>query len=1436
MKKDAFVKFCEQINFVIDKNIEDSLIQEVIFLEDVNDPQTKFGVSFFSLLKYEQLKEFFLKSINFFKPSRVDFDISFINKNYSKERLFELFKFGFEFILNKNINDYFNSDDLIFDLNSKKLLIEIKSYLNYSKYMNEIDIKAIQKFFKIEDLLVDVVNNFEKTFEEMTKKQIQTDELEYLKLSQQRAKSNKKEQNPTTFNNYNRNKKYFNVAIKDFYLTEEAFIFVEGEVFQIEQICTKNNLKINFIYLHDNFEAIVAKYFVREGEEDKYSWIKKGMFVSIYGEKKQEYNKSSYFLSINSMSQVDKELKVDNANKKRIEFSTRTNMSAMDGFYSSIDLMKYAKQLGHEAIAFCDYQNIQAFPEIFNNYKKIGIKPIYGSTFTIIQRDDKIIMNNVKNKEIKDERYVIFDLETTSLNPRYGEIIEFGAVIVENRKIIDTIQFFIKPTKPISKFTSELTSITQEMLDQKSLFDNQKDAIIKILDIFKDSTLVAHNASFDIGFINEKMDQYNLGNLENQIIDTLSLAKFLFPISSSYRLEIVSKKLNVVYDASIAHRADYDAKVLYQVWTNMIEELTKKNILTFKDIKNIKDDNLQNKKRGFDISIFAKNQKGLKQLFKLVSLSLTDNYYQEPKLFEDQIKGFDDLLIGPNSINSKLIDLMQIGTSKDLDEEIEKWDFIGVPSPHLFSHLINRGNFTKEELEIMLKDLILRAKKLNKIIIAIGDVRYINENDALAHAIYINTKGIEGKRHLLYKYNEIEPKYPIQRYLTTDEMKQQFEFLNSSDLVEKIVVDNTHYLNSLIDNDIEVIKSKLYPPNFDNSQEKLVSLVYENAYKTYGQNLPEVVLKRIKRELEPINKYGFSVVYWISQKLVAKSLNDGYLVGSRGSVGSSIVATLAKITEVNPLEPHYICSNCQYVEFVNDAKTGSGYDLPSKNCPKCNIELLREGQTIPFETFLGFDGDKVPDIDLNFSGDYQPIIHNEVKKLFGQTHSFRAGTISTVASKTAFGYVKKYFEEIQIEKSPHFVNYLAQKIEGSKRTTGQHPGGIIIIPKEFEVEDFSPINYPANDTSSDWKTTHFDFHAIHDNVLKLDLLGHDDPTAIKLLQKLTNVKINEISFSDPKVLSLFSSTEALGIKPEDINGEETGVLGIPEFGTRFVREMLVVAKPSSFNDLINISGLSHGTDVWTGNAKELVKSGKSINEVICCRDDIMVYLMKKGIDPSSSFNIMEKVRKGKGLTKEDEELLKSKNIEKWYIDSLNKIKYMFPKAHATAYVMMAWRIAWFKIYYPLEYYATFFTVRSDVFDIENALGTKTQVESRLKELVSKKFSDSINAKEEQLITTFEIINEMLARKIKISNIDLYKSNATEWKIDYKTNSLIPPFIVLDGLGEAAARSIIEAREKRPFLSKENLLNRTQINKTTLEKMEKLNILKDLQENDQIKLF
>ncbi|WP_235666639.1 PolC-type DNA polymerase III [Mycoplasmopsis gallopavonis] len=808
--------------------------------------------------------------------------------------------------------------------------------------------------------------------------------------------------------------------------------------------------------------------------------------------------------------------------------------------------------------------------------------------------------------------------------------------------------------------------------------------------------------------------------------------------------------------------------------------------------------------------------------------------------WEDLPKDHENLLIGSGGLKSELIDALLYSSDLKLNELIQRFDYIEVPHPDAFLHYIDENDFTYSQILKLLKLLIQRAQKFGKTVVAIGDVRYENQNDQIFYKSLVYSKGIGNTAHFLFNYGKAKAdtlKIPQLYFPTTDEMLDKFSFLKDQALIEDIVINNTHKIANLIDDNIIVIHDKLYTPKFDDSHIKLKELVYQTAHQMYGNPLPKIIKDRLEQEINPILEYGFDVIYWISHILVKKSNDSGYLVGSRGSVGSSLVATMAGITEVNPLPPHYVCPQCKHFELANIEGITSGFDLDDKTCNSCQITMIKDGQTIPFETFLGFKADKVPDIDLNFSGEFQPEVHNEVKRLFGDSHTLRAGTISTIKSKTGFGYIKKACEEYGFTYSNNFIDFLSTKIEGVKRTTGQHPGGIIIIPKEYDVAEFTPINYPADDISLDWKTTHFDFHAIHDNVLKLDLLGHLDPTAIRMLEKLTGLDVKkDVPKKDPKVLSLFYETDALGISPQAIGGEITGALGLPEFGTNFVRKMLYEAKPTSFADLISLSGLSHGTDVWSNNAQELIKNqGMTIKDVISCRDDIMVYLINKGVDPLNSFKIMEQVRKGKSITPEQEEELKKFNVPSWYIESMKKIKYMFPKAHATAYVLMAWRIAWFKLYHPLAYYATFFTTRVQEFDVEvleNDFGAK-KINAKLKELDAIK-NKKVNDKE--LIQTLEIARELYARGFKISKINLEKSLANEWVIDAANGALIPPFASIKGIGVSVAEKIVQAREESDFRSKEDFKKRSTINSTLFKTIDELGVLESLNETDQMTLF
>lgn len=1428
----AFVNFCKEIKYKIPEYILNSGISNAVLVDNI----FQIDIEFFSIPHIYDLKEFLKKTKEDFQ-FKVDFKITYTNKNYTVDNIYDYLVFSSFFLQNETLSNMISKSDLNFD-DFKNLKIEVHSGNKYrvlsSKKNQLINNMKEFGFIDIDINFIDLSSHsiIEKNLEIENKK-----DSEVLREIINNKSTEKVSQNKV-LKNKSMSKKYYTVKMEEFYISEEINFMFEGIVFKKDLFKTKTGMYILTLSITDYSEAIIIKNFIRnEADLHQYEDIDIDVKIKVFGEKTIDSFTSKPILTSRKIEILeDQKKECDDAPIKRVELSIRTSMSVMDGFKSPEDFILHAKNLGHKAIGIVDLENVQAFPSFYNASKKNGIKAIYGSTFNAIDKNNKFIFNCIDGN-ILDETYIVFDLETTGLSPRFDEIIEFGAVKLQYGKVIDRLQFFIKGEKPISEFTTSLTGITQDMVNDGI---SEIDGIKKIINFIQDFTLVAHNASFDIGFLKEKIFKYELNKMSNQWIDTLSIARFLIEQSKSYRLEVICKKYAINYDTEIAHRADYDAEVLSLLWLKFMNELLVKEIKTFKELSIATCPWIHSKKFSNQITILAKNQKGLKELFKLVSESSTKNYYSEPRIFFDEFKNTENLLIGSSGIKSRLIEKMLNGTTEDINNEIMKYDYIEILSPTLFTHFINRGLISKKDLEFALKDLIYKSRKLNKICVAIGDVRYIEERENILHNVYINSKGLGGKRHYLYKYKEIMPIYPNQNFLTTNQMLKNFKFLNDENLSNEIVIKNTNMIADMID-EIEVIKNKLYAPIFDDSDNKLKKIVYEKAIDKYGENLPTIVKERIERELQPILSYGFSVVYWISHILVAKSLNDGYLVGSRGSVGSSLVATLAEITEVNPLVPHYICKKCKFVEFFENGEYISGYDLPEKKCPKCvTINLDKEGQTIPFETFLGFNADKVPDIDLNFSGEYQNIIHKEVKNIFGSSNCFKAGTISKVAPTTAFGYTRSWKEEQGIEKSDAFLDFVSTQITGTKRTTGQHPGGIIIIPKEYDVEDFTPINYPANDITAEWKTTHFDFHAIHDNVLKLDLLGHDDPTIIKLLQELTNISPSNIPFSDQNVIKMFSSTEPLGIIPEDINGEKTSAIGIPEFGTKFVRKMLYSAKVSSFSDLVSISGLSHGTDVWSGNAEDLIKERNlKLKDVISCRDDIMVTLINKGVDPLKSFQIMEKVRKGNGLTPEEELLLASHKIEQWYIDSLKKIKYMFPKAHATAYVMMAWRVAWFKLYYPLEYYAAYFSIRSDHFDIATLVSGKLIILSKLKELLSrqnKKDENKLTSKEQALIINLEVANEMFARKFKIQNIDIYKSDSFKWIVDKTNKSLIPPFISLDGLGVAAAESIIIARKNGEFQSIENFSKRTQVNKTIISMMKEMKIFKDLDDTDQTTLF
>ncbi len=1383
----------------------------------------------------EEIKEF-LECLdeNFGFTTKIQF--RYLDKTIGAKKAFEFTKYLIDYFLQ---NVYISSQlyQEQFTIEDNNIIISFVTTKGATRFKeNAIKLKKLFNIFGIDNKVV------------LKKSENQTLSLLEAKKQKEAEITSKKEffskhKTPEVKEEVKIKKRSYSKTVVSLQEAKEEFqnqpVTVEGMIFEREEKQTKTGWNIIELSITDFEDAIYVSIFAgkTDEEKDKYKNYVVGQWVNVQGKLElNTYRQNQPEIKSSKLSLIEPKIskKQDNAEVKRVELNVKTRMSTMDGLVSPKELISFTKQLGHTAVAVTDSNSVQSFPNLFNESK--GIKAIYGVSINTIERGNGAVFNLSEDSKLKDKTYVVFDLETTGLSPIHHEIIEFGAIKLKAGKIINKKQFFMKPKGDISEFTTELTGITNDMV--KNSF-NEKEGLKQMIEYFDDSVLVAHNAPFDLGFVNEKMEQYGFEKINYTYIDTVSVAKIIEPKAKRFNLEKVATRFGHKYDPTIAHRADYDAEVLANVWMTMVSNLRRTGIKTLKELSEQLNDKIYESRFDKEITLLAKNNKGLKEIFKIISLTSTKQYYRSPKLFWDQLPKSKDVLIGSGGIKSKLVDLMLTGTKKQIIENISKYDYIEVQPLRNYSHLIARGNIKRYELVEAIKFIITEAKRQNKIVVATGDVRYIKDTDKLFHSVYINAKGLGGVRHYLFKYNEAKPDFPTQSFLTTEEMIEAFHFLGDEELTKEIVVTNTNKISDMIEECV-VIKDKLYTPKIDDSDENLSCLVWKTAKEKYGDPLPNLVQERVEKELGNIIKYGFGVIYYIAHKLVKKSNEDGYLVGSRGSVGSSIVATLSGITEVNPLPAHYICTECKTSEFFTDGKYSCGYDLPDKQCDKCNTLLEKEGHDIPFETFLGFEANKVPDIDLNFSGEYQPIIHKEVEKEFGKTHAFRAGTISTVAEKTAFGYVLAWAEETGKTMSRAFIEFMAKKVAGTKRTTGQHPGGIIVIPKEFSAEDFSPINYPANDKNSDWLTTHFDFHAIHDNVLKLDLLGHDDPTAIRVLQKLTGVNPKDIPYTDEKVISLFSSTDSLGIEPEELLGETTGAIGIPEFGTQFVRAMLKSVKVKTFSDLVSISGLSHGTDVWANNGEKLVKEQKkTIKELISCRDDIMTDLINKGMDPLQSFLIMEQVRKGKSVNPEQEKEMRKHNVEDWYIDSCKAIKYMFPKAHATAYVQMAWKIAWFKTYYPLAYYATYLTTRADVFDVETFCAGSDKIKEKLIDFKSRKYKRgdlALTNKEIALIPILEIVLELYARGFKIGNINIDKSLAREWVILENENTIIPPFSAIDGLGDAVADSIIKSRNERPFSSVEDLKKRTSLNKTSLAKLEELEVFKGMQETNQLTLF
>lgn len=1243
-------------------------------------------------------------------------------------------------------------------------------------------------------------------------------------------------------------------------------IAIEGYVYSIEtRQLSQEDQMIQMFVLSDGDDAISVKRFLKGKQqiEDAQVLQEQSKVTCIGNVQFDRFKREIGFVANTINIESNHVYLKDTAKKKRIEFHAHTKMSEMDAVSDVEQLIKQAVAYGHRGLAITDHVNVQAFPKaeaIVNKLKKkdenLDFKLVYGVEMNMVN-DNPQIVSHPNLKMLADLEYVIFDLETTGLSAQYDHIIEFGAIKVKNQEIIGEYLTFIKPPVDISSFITSKTNISNKDVANAPTIEEELDAILAFIE---GSVLVAHNAQFDISFLNQVCTSHNKPTLQQPVIDTLELSRVLLIERKSFRLGRVARAFSIAYDEDVAHRADYDVKITNKVFFQLLLLAKEQGVKTLQDLANLNHQESFKNMMKSHIQVIAKNQMGLVELFRLVSMSHmdtlafykkannkkeVDEFMAEARIRRGQLQSHrKHLLLGAGCFNSEIFEIAANRTQAQLKEALAFYDFVEVQPLGHYQPLIDRNVIPNQDrLVQIIQSIVSAAKKQNIPVIATGDIHFVHPKDKIFREIMIASQGIGGIRHPLYMYDQqkrLSSIAPDQYFMSTEVMLQEFSYLDVNDAYE-LVVEAPNRLFDQIE-PIQIIKKELFTPTIAHADENLTQLVYNNAYAKYGNPMPKRIEKRVKQELEAIKSNGFGVIYYIAHLLVKKSLDDGYLVGSRGSVGSSLVAHLADITEVNPLPPHYCCPQCHAVTFIEDDSIGSGFDLDSKKCNVCNVNLIVDGQDIPFETFLGFEGDKVPDIDLNFSNQYQEHAHAYTKELFGEKNVYRAGTIGTIAAKTAYGYAKGYAEEMLLPADIRDArwSWYASGVEGVKRTTGQHPGGIIVVPDDMEIYEFTPVQFPANNPDSAWKTTHFEFADIHDNLLKLDILGHVDPSAMKLLEEITGIDPRTIKMNDPKVMSIFSDISALNVD-ERYTNEVTGAIGLPEFGTTFVREILKITRPQNFSDLVRISGLSHGTDVWLNNAKDIILSGKALADVIGCRDDIMVYLIHKGLKPKQAFDIMEAVRKGRGLTPKWIELMKKHEIEDWYIDSCQKIKYMFPKAHAVAYVMMSVRVAWFKLYYPLAYYISYFTLRSNAFDVDVMLSDASTVSNKLSE-INRRLKDpaekfKVTNKEKELYNTLEVVLEMKLRGFVFTPIDLYRSKATEFALDPTNNkAILMPFVVLDGLGANVAKSVIEARELAVFLSKEDLVTRSQLNYNHIKKLDSLGVLDDLQEENQCSLF
>lgn len=1218
------------------------------------------------------------------------------------------------------------------------------------------------------------------------------------------------------------------VKIVDTKIPGESVI-VEGNIFNIEPREIKGEKYIVSFDITDKSDSTTVKFFVKRSvfDNELKDKIKKDAYLRVQGEVQfDKYAKEINIMAKAIMTAQAPPPRMDTAEEKRVELHLHTQMSSMDGVTPVKTYIKRAIEWGHKAIAITDHGVVQAFPDAMNAADKSDLKVIYGvEAYLIDDLGNAVFSPRGQNL---DDTYVVFDIETTGLSKEKEMITEIGAVKVADGKIIDRFSTFVNPQRPISAEITKLTGITDDMVKDAPTIEN---VLPEFLKFCEDTVLVAHNASFDTGFIRIAAERAGLGELHHTVVDTLELARALLPELNKHKLDIVCEYLGVTLNGH--HRAVNDAEATAEVFIKFLDMLAEKKIFTLDEINVLASRTVNYKKlRAYHAIILVKNYTGLRNLYELVSMAHIDYFFRRPRIPKSKFMQMrEGLILGSACEAGELYRALLDGEPKQrIEELVHFYDYLEIQPLGNNKFMIDSPRVenihSMEDIKNMNRKIVELGETYGKPVVATCDVHFIDPDDAAYRKIIMAAEG----------FPDADNQPPLY-FRTTDEMLAEFDYLGE-EKAREVVITNTNLIADQIEK-IKPIPDETFPPKIEGADEQLRQICMDKAHSIYGDPLPPLVQERLETELNSIISNGYAVLYIIAQKLVWKSVADGYLVGSRGSVGSSFAANMAGITEVNSLPPHYVCPNCKYSDFDSDLvksyamEEASGCDMPDMNCPKCGTLMHKDGHDIPFQTFLGFEGDKEPDIDLNFSGEYQQTAHAYTEELFGVGHVFKAGTIGTLADKTAYGFVKKYFDEREITAHNAEITRLMNGCTGVKRTTGQHPGGLMVVPSDHNIYEFCPIQRPANDVNSTVTTTHFDYHSISGRLLKLDLLGHDDPTVIRMLYDLTGVNPQTVPLGDPATMSLFESPEALGVTAEDI-GCETGTLGIPEFGTKFVRGMLLDTKPKTFADLLRISGLSHGTDVWLGNAQTLIENGTiTLKETISTRDSIMIYLINKGVDKKKSFKIMEKVRKGKGLTDEDIADMKAANVPDWYIESCQKIKYMFPKAHAAAYVMMAFRIAYFKINYPEAYYATYFTVRAcDDFDYSCMCKGMDVAKAAMREIHAKGMEAT--AKDKAKMTVLELIVEFYARGFKFLPIDLYKSDSRKFIVTEE--GLIPPFNSLQGLGTNAAQSIVDGRAAGEFRTIEELKERTSLGRSLIDLLKENGVLNGIPETNQLSLF